>query len=54
MRAVIYKHGDDDFEIWFPDLPPEAMLKIEAILEEYNDSGFSVRGAVKEIMDELN
>lgn len=44
MTAIIYKHGHDDFEIWQPDIPAEAMERIEAILDEYRDTGCSVRG----------
>lgn len=53
MEAIIYKHGPNDFEIWFPDLPDEAKEEIEKILYKYNDTGYSARGTAEEIAEEL-
>lgn len=53
MEAIIYKHGDDDFELWQPDLPTEALMEIETILDHYRDMGCSVRGNSRQIGYEL-
>lgn len=53
MEAIIYKHGDDDFELWQLDLPTEAMELIETILDQYRDTGCSVRGTANDIKEEL-
>ena len=53
LEAIIYKHGNDDFSIWYPDLPEEAQKEIEAILDVYTDRGYSVRGTAQDIASEL-
>lgn len=53
MEAIIYKHGDDDFELWQLDLPTKAMELIETILDHYRDTGCSVRGNSRQIGYEL-
>lgn len=53
LKALIYQHGNDDYEIWFPDLPKEVVNDIEAILDRYVNRGYSVRGTANEIKDEL-
>lgn len=53
VTAIIYKHGYDDFEIWQPDLPTEAMREIETILDKYRDTGWSVRGNGRQLGYEL-
>ena len=53
MEAIIYKHGDDDFELWQLDLPSEAVALIETVLDQYRDTGCSVRGTSRQIGDEL-
>ena len=53
MTATLYKHGDNDYEVWFLDLPKEAREVIEAILNCYRDTGCSVRGTAEQIAEEL-
>lgn len=53
MEAIVYKHGEDDYGIWQLDLPQEAIDKIENILSEYAHRGCSVRGTMKEILEEM-
>lgn len=53
MEAIIYKHGDDDFELWQPNLPTEALREIEMILDRYRNTGCSVRGNSRQIGYEL-
>ena len=53
MLAILYKHGKDDYGIWWLDLPEEAQNRIEAILDEYRHRGCSLRGNMKEIKIEL-
>ena len=42
-HIIILKHDDDDFEIYFPEIPPydSDFLKL---LEKYGNSGTSIRG----------
>ena len=51
MYAIIYKYGEDDFEIWFPDIPEDS--PIEAAFDEFRLSGYSVRGSKNDIKEEL-
>lgn len=53
LIATLYKHGHDDYEIWFLDLPKEAIAEIEAIFDRYRDTGSSVRGTKDDIRREI-
>lgn len=53
IDAIIYRHGENDFEAWFPDLPDEAVREIEQILIKYDESGYSVRGSAIDIRNEI-
>lgn len=53
LVAMIYKHGKDDYGIWWLDLPQEVHEKIETILDEYRHRGCSTRGNAKEIAKEI-
>ena len=52
MEAIIYKHGDNDFELWQLDSPTKVLTEIEVILDRYRDTGCSVRGTAEEIANE--
>lgn len=52
LEAIVYKSGNNDFELWQLDIPDEAINEIEAILDRYRHRGCSVRGTMKEIMED--
>lgn len=54
IAGVIYKHGNDDFSLWFPDLSAEEIKEINALLEKFTNNGCSTRGSKKDIIDELS
>lgn len=53
LVAMLYKHGNDDYGIWWLDLPQEAHDKIEVILDEYRNRGCSTRGTAADIANEI-
>lgn len=53
IASIVYKHGDNDYSIWFGDLKPEDMEKISRVLDQYTDEGWSVRGSKKDIIEEI-
>ena len=53
MYAIIYKNGEDDYEVYQPDLPQKVVDEIQEILDKYVNDGCSVRGTLKEVCDEL-
>lgn len=53
IEAIIYREEADDYTIWFPDLPREAEEEIDAILDRYRNTGYSARGTLNDIKEEL-
>ena len=53
MEGIIFRNGENDFELWLPDIPKEALDEIETILMRYNDTGYSVRGTREDIAEEI-
>ena len=52
INAIIFKHGEDDFELWENfHFSKEDEEKIWEILMKYNVEGDSYRGTKKEIME---
>ena len=54
IAGVIYKHGNDDYSIWFPELSAEENKEVNALLEKYANSGCSTRGTKQDIIDEVS
>lgn len=46
--ALLMKHGDDDFTLWQPEIPADDPLWL-ALLEKYETTGYSERGAREEL-----
>lgn len=44
LVSFVHSYGKNDFSIWNVQLSEEDKKAIEAILEKYQDQGFSVRG----------
>jgi hypothetical protein len=52
MESIIYKHGDNNYSIWQLDIPDEAIMEIENILDKYRHRGCSTRGTVEDLVRE--
>ena len=50
--GVIQRHGDDDYSIWYSDIPSDDPLLV-AFFEKYANSGASVRGSGGEICADI-
>lgn len=44
LVGFVHQYEEDDFSMWNVQLSEEDTKDIEAILEKYQDQGFSVRG----------
>ena len=44
VAAFVFRHGEDDFSIWWFDLPDDEMEEILGILNRHETEGYSVRG----------
>lgn len=53
MIAMLYKNDKNDYEIWWHDLPQEALEEIEAILDNYRHRGCSLRGSLQDIIEDI-
>ena len=53
MIAMLYKHDTNDYEIWWHDLPQEAIDKIETILDNYRHRGCSLRSNLQDIIKDI-
>lgn len=53
MFCMIKKYRSGDISYWIVDLKEEDRASINQILEKYLNSGYSSRGQVKPILDEL-
>lgn len=54
VAGIIYKHGNDDFSVWFPEFSAEENKEVNALLEKFANSGCSTRGAKQDIIDEVS
>lgn len=50
---MLYKNDINDYEIWWHDLPQEALEQIEAILDNYRHRGCSLRGSLQDIIKDI-
>ena len=53
ISSIIFKHGDDDYSIWFPDFSKKEMKRIVAMLEEFTNEGYSIRGTKEDLIEEI-
>lgn len=51
--GIVFQNDVDDYEFYAPELSVEDNNKIIAILNKYEDEGWSVRGSAKEIAEEI-
>lgn len=53
ISSIIFKHGEDDYSIWFPDFSGKEMKRIVATLEEFTNEGYSIRGTKEDLIEEF-
>lgn len=53
LIGVIYRHGNDDFSIWLPELSQVENKEINVMLEKLTNSDCSIRGTKRDIIDEV-
>lgn len=51
--GVVYRHGNDDFSVWLPELSAEENKEINVLLEKFTNSGCSIRGTKRDVIDEV-
>lgn len=51
--GIVFQNDVDDYEFYAPELSVEDNNKIIAILNKYENEGWSVRGSAKEIAEEI-
>ncbi len=53
LSSIIFKHGDNDYSLWTPDLSEDDIKKFIVFIEEYINNGHSIRGSKEDIIEEL-
>lgn len=53
ISSIIFKHGEDDYSIWVPDFSEKDMKRIVAMLEEFTNEGYSIRGTKEDLIEEI-
>lgn len=53
IAGIVYKHGENDFSIWLPDLTESENKEINNFLEKFVDSGCSTRGSKQDVITEI-
>lgn len=53
ISSIIFKHGDDDYSIWFPEFSEKDIKRITEFLEEFTNEGYSVRGSKEDLIEEI-
>ena len=53
LIGFVYKHGENDYELWQHGIPERDLLEVEKILAKYALTGYGVRGTARNIGEEL-
>lgn len=53
IAGILYKHGENDFSIWFPELTESENKEINSFLENFVNGGCSLRGSKQDVFDEI-
>lgn len=54
IEGIVFKHGDDDYSFWMPDISKEENEKfVQTLFAAFEDNGCSVRGTKKDILDTI-
>lgn len=49
MTGFVYQHKDGTYTIWNVEVTEEDQCRIEEVLSNYETSGISVKGSLKEL-----
>ena len=52
MITVLEKHGDDDYSVWFSEIPENDPLR-RGLMEKYCNTGSSLRGTLADVTEEI-
>ena len=52
MITVLEKHGEDDYSVWFSEIPVNYPLWKE-LMEKYCNTGSSLRGTLADVTEEI-
>lgn len=51
IKGILFKHSEDDYSIWMPDLAKNEEKKIlQALVAVFADDGTSIRGTKEDIL----
>lgn len=54
IKGILFKHSEDDYSIWMPDLAKNEEKKIlQALVAIYGNNGTSIRGTKEEILQAI-
>lgn len=54
IEGIVFKHGDDDYSFWMPDISKDENEKfVQTLFAAFEDNGCSVRGTKKDILDTI-
>lgn len=53
IAGILYKHGENDFSIWFLELTESENKEINSFLENLVNDGCSLRGSKQDVLDEI-
>lgn len=51
--AIVIKHDDGEYTLWYPHLSADSDSLLKALFLVHQDEGFSVRGNLEQIKEEL-
>lgn len=55
IKGILFKHSEDDYSIWMPDLAKNEEKKIlQALVAVFADNGTSIRGTKEDILQAIS
>ena len=51
--GIVYKHGEEDFSVWLPELTKSENEQLNFLLEKNANGGCSTRGTKQNVLEEL-
>ena len=55
IKGILFKHSEDDYSIWMPDLSKAEEKKIlQALVAVFADNGTSIRGTKEDILQAIS
>lgn len=52
LVAMIFKNGDTDCEVWYPEISMDEPL-LQELLKKYETSGYSVAGSGEDLKEDI-